>query len=189
MLEYWRERFPLHVFIPVAGILAITAGRGQPDVASLTADVTLALLLVAATRLWDDLADRKYDAALHPNRVLVRARTVRGYEATVAALAAAAATLVLLRPEPVVGELMVGLLFLSLSVFYVVRTRIRSAGNELVLLSKYPAIVLIVAGNLATTRTLFAALMVYAGACAYEAWHDRDSGLGTLARSRRILWQ
>jgi 4-hydroxybenzoate polyprenyltransferase len=188
VLDYWRERVPLHVFIPVASALAIAADRGRSGAVSLTADVTLALLLLAATRLWDDLADRGRDGLLHPDRVLARARTVRGYGVTVVALGAAAATLVLLRPERVVGGLMLGLLFLLLAVLYAVRTR-RSAGAELVLLSKYPAIVLIVAGSLATTRTLFGALMVYACACAYEAWHDRDSELGTLARRRRILWQ
>ena len=188
MLDYWRERFQPHVFIPVASVRAIAADRGRPGAMSLTADVTLALLLVAATRLWDDLADRRRDAMLHPDRVLVRERSVRGYEGTVVALGAAAAMLVLRRPDRLVGGLMLGLLFLSLSVFYAVRAR-RSAGTELVLLSKYPAIVLIVAGSLATVRTMFGALMVYAGACAYEAWHDRNSELGTLARSRRILWR
>ena len=188
MLHYWRERFPLHVFIPVAGMLAIAGDPGQQRSLWFAADVALALLLLATTRLWDDLADRERDAVLHPDRVLARVRTVRGYEVCRAILGATAATFVLLRPEPVIAGLLLGLLYVSLAVFYAVRSH-GSAGAEMVLLSKYPAIVVIVAGGAAATRTLWGALIVYAGACAYEAWHDRKSALGTVARSRRILWQ
>lgn len=181
MLDYWRERFPLHVFIPLAGVLALAAHPGRRGVLSFAADVSFALLLLATTRLWDDLADREHDAVLHPDRVLVRARTSLGYGVTCVVLAGAAATVVLLRPGREVAGPILGLLYALLAAFYAVRPRV-SATAEMVLLAKYPVFVLVIAGGFVTTLTLSAALMVYAGACAYEAWHDRGSALGMIVR-------
>ena len=181
MLDYWRERFPLHVFIPLAGVLALAAHPGRRGVLSFTADLALALLLLATTRLWDDLADREHDAVLHPDRILVRARTPLGYGVTCVVLAGAAITVVLLRSGLDVAGPILGLLYALLAVFYAVRPRF-SAAAELVLLAKYPAFVLVIAGGFVTTLTLLAALMVYAGACGYEAWHDRGSALGMIVR-------
>jgi len=184
VLGYWRERFPLHAFVPLAGVLAIAADPGRPGAESFAGDLILAFLLLATTRLWDDLADREYDAALHPHRVLVRARTTHVYRVTCVVLAGIIAALVFLRPGHDVAALILGLLYALLAVFYAVRTR-RSAAAELVLLSKYPAIVFVVTGGAVTMLTASAAVIVYAGACAYEAWHDSGSALGLLARGRK----
>ena len=55
MLAYCRERLPLQVYLPLAGALALAARPTGRDALSFALDTTLAWLLLATTRLWDDL--------------------------------------------------------------------------------------------------------------------------------------
>ena len=58
-----------------------------------------------------------------------------------------------------------------------------SAAAEMVLLSKYPAFVLVIAGGVRDDADVVVPRWcAYAGACAYEAWHDRGSALGMIVR-------
>jgi 4-hydroxybenzoate polyprenyltransferase len=186
MLAYFRERLPLRIYLPLAGGLALAAHPVRHDATSFVIDTTLAFLLVATTRLWDDLADREHDALLHPARALVRADSTAGYTAACVCLALATVALVLSRPGANVAGPILLALYSTLAALYTRRTR-RSVVTETIVLSKYAAFVLVIAADAIRVATLITALMVSAAACAYEAWHDPRSGLGQ--KMRRVQWQ
>ena len=186
MLAYCRERLPLHVYLPLACGLALVAHPRSQDATSFAINTTLAWLLIAATRLWDDLADREHDAVLHPERTLVRGDSIAAYKAACVCLALATAAMVLLRPGANVAGPILLALYATLATLYTWRTR-RSAVSETIVLSKYAAFVLVIAADGIGGATLITALMVCAAACAYEAWHDPRSGLGQ--KMRRVQWQ
>jgi hypothetical protein len=73
-----------------------------------------------------------------------------------------------------------------LAVLYLTRSR-RTIGGDQLLLAKYPAFVLIVAGARVATAPLAVAagaLVVYAAVSLYEAWHDPASPLAALLGGR-----
>jgi len=67
----------------------------------------------------------------------------------------------------------------SLGAWYALRTGRTAAGDHL-LLSKYPAMVVIVAGDRVLSAPIpivAAAVALYLAVCAYEVWHDPASPL------------
>jgi hypothetical protein len=183
MLPYWRERFPMRLFLPVAIALAVPSQFLRPNPASLATGTALALLLLAQFRLWDDLKDRGRDSACHPERVLVRTNDVRMFVVVCVLLSGANLAVVALRPGAWMGLGMLGVLNLALGTFYALRT-CRSAAGDLLGLAKYPAFVSIVgAGHLSWVTGVVMAL-VFAGACIYEAWHDPTSPVRGLMKVR-----
>jgi 4-hydroxybenzoate polyprenyltransferase len=189
VLAYWRERFPLPFFLPVAIGLALAAQHERPAFTSFAADASLALLLLALCRLWDDLADRGPDAARHPERVLVRARRTAPFAALCVFLAIVALVVVMLRPGVALAASALGFLYALLATLYAFRTR-RSATAQLLLLTKYPAFVLIVAAGSPdqfSVSTLMLMLAVFVAACAYEGWHDDGSPLRNLVRLKKAV--
>jgi hypothetical protein len=176
--DYWRERFPLRLYLPVAIALALAAQVRDANVSSLAADSGFALLLLAQFRLWDDLADRAHDAARHPGRALVRSPTTLPYTLACVLLGGTALALVSLRPGALAGIVALGALDLTLGTFYTLRSR-RSARGDVLLLTKYPAFVLIVGAGSPTVMTGLAMILVFFGACAYEMWHDASCPLRT----------
>jgi 4-hydroxybenzoate polyprenyltransferase len=172
--------------LPVGSIVALAASAGsRPSARTFAADLGLALLLVAAFRVWDDLADRGRDGGTHPERVLVRARSVRPAVLLCVALGAAAAAWIATRD----GAALALALLLALggcAAWWYARRGPRTTFGDHLLLAKYPLFVVIVAGaRLAAHpgRVLLAAAVVYLGACVYETWHDR----ATPAAASRLL--
>lgn len=182
---YLRERFRPFPYLPLAVAIAGAASLStQIDLSRTAIDTGVALLLLLQFRLWDDLADRGADAPAHPNRVMVRAASVRRFVALCTALAAINLALALGSSGLAASTLVV--LHAALGLWYVLRSGRSVAGDQL-LLAKYPAFVLIVAGDrglAAPLATAIAATAVYVAASIYEAWHDPASPVASLLGGR-----
>ena len=182
---YLRERFPLSLFGPLALILAALAAGGSTNSVAFGATTLGALLLLAQFRIWDDFADRQKDAIEHPGRVLVSSEAngsvlwlgvaLLAINVSTAASRGASASVIVL-----------ACLHVALGCHYFLRDRRTVLGDQL-LLSKYPAFVVILAGDRllsSPVAVLLAAAAVYAAASAYEAWHDPVSPLAQLLGGR-----
>jgi 4-hydroxybenzoate polyprenyltransferase len=192
--RYRAERLPWAMTAIVPLLLAVCAqagARGNPT--TFVVDVLLASLLFAQFRIFDDLADRPRDARIHPERVLARTHTVRPIVIAGLSLAAATLGILLLRTavrldsasaaRPSATGAYLALIAL-LSSWYSLRGERTLVGDHL-LLTKYPAFVLIVAtshltlptpGRAPATAPLVLSLVaVYLAACVYEALHDDRS--------------
>jgi len=176
---YWLERFRLRIFVPAAMAVAAAAQAGGGiDARRSTIDLVCALLLLAQFRLWDDLADRERDRVTHPVRVLVRATPVSPFVAT--CLLLAIVNIVLQAWLRGVGSATaLAALDVSASAWYAWRPARRSAATDLVLLSKYPAFVLLLAAGSTSSPPLvvLSAAAIYGLACAFEIWHDTSGPL------------
>jgi hypothetical protein len=184
--SYFRERFRPTLFAPVAACIALAAAGGAFHPLRLTADACFAALLLAEFRLWDDLADRRSDARTHPGRVLVRAQSVRPLIVLCGALFAVNLLICVAMAGSRVSLTVFVSLHAALGVRYAVRSRRTIAGDQL-LLAKYPAFVVIVAGARmldASVPIASAALATYAAASVYEAWHDPASPVAALLGGR-----
>jgi 4-hydroxybenzoate polyprenyltransferase len=202
--RYRAERLPWTMTSVVPLLLAVCAQAGtRSNPATFVVDVVLASLLFAQFRIFDDLADRRRDAQTHPERVLVRARTVRSIVIAGLILAAATAGILLLRTAVLVDSAVASAarpsaigaylaLIGLLSSWYSLRGERTLVGDHL-LLTKYPAFVWIIATSrvtfpapgraAATAQLALSMLAVYLAACVYEALHDDRSP----ARARPAL--
>lgn len=89
LVRYASNRLLTGRIVPLWLVIAACAAgisRG-PTVMSSLAGALLAALLLTQFRLWDDLADRAHDAAMHPERVLVLTAHGRRFAQVGAALA------------------------------------------------------------------------------------------------------
>jgi hypothetical protein len=178
IVEYLRERVR-PIFIPLALVTAWFAAALRLDWPAFLLDAGFALILLAQFRMWDDLADRTHDAGAHPHRVLVRVPDVTQVVAACGVLAVLNICLAAAHDASGIAVAVLGGLNLVLGAWYLTRTR-RTAAGEFLLLAKYPAIVLVVAGEraiAAPVTIVCSALLLYCGVCAYEAWHDPASPL------------
>jgi hypothetical protein len=180
LIAFLRERFHLRLYAPLA--LAIAAGAWTPagTWTSYALDAGFALLLLAQFRIWDDLADRSVDAIAHPGRVLVRATSVTQVIAFCGALAVLNICLAVARDGSGIAVAVLAALDAVLGTWYLARTS-RSAAGEHLLLAKYPAMVVIVAGARlfdVPVQVLATASVLYLTVCAYEVWHDPAGPLG-----------
>ena len=186
ILVYLRERFPLSFFGPLALILALCAVGGSAGWRVLGVAAISALCLLAEFRIWDDVADRHADSITHPHRVLVTA-TSRGSVLVLGmALLAVNVAIAAQRDAPLIPLVSLACLHAVLGCHYLFRNGRTVLGDQ-VLLSKYPAFVLVLAGERLLTSpvaVLLAAAAVYAAASAYEAWHDPVSPLAQLLGGR-----
>lgn len=183
---YLCERFRPKVFVPLAMVIAAAAAAGSVELARLGFEAAFALLLLAEFRLWDDLADRRADRATHPDRVLVRRASVRRFIALVMALALVNVTIAFVRDGLALSLWTILALHVALALWYARRSGRTLAGDQL-LLAKYPAFVVIVAGARTVTDPLtigLAAGVLYAAVSVYEAWHDPSSPVGLLIGGR-----
>ena len=185
MIAYWRERFPPFRFVPAAVLIAMastaTDGGGAAEWAIRSG---LALSLIAQFRIWDDLADRERDRRAHPARVLVASPAVWPFVAQAIALAALNAALLFVVEGFAAARLLL-IVSAAAAAYYVLRARHRTVGSDLVLLAKYPAIVLLLSGgNPRPGRLVLALATTYAAACAFEVWHDASGPLRTLKTTR-----
>lgn len=187
MLTYWRERFPIRTFGPIAAAIALPSQfpvfRGAGAFAT---DACISWLLLAQFRLWDDLVDRERDRKRHPHRVLPRTAHIGGYIVAGAALALINALVLRFRERPEVTLPLLAALTLALAVGYTQPAR--SSGLDLLRLTKYPVFVLLVAMGRpegATRAAVFAAIVTFVTAFAYEVWHDPETPLRVLDRRPR----
>jgi SAM-dependent methyltransferase len=174
---YLAERFRPVLFVPFAIALTIAASAGRYHAPALLFDAVTMILLLLQFRLWDDLADRSSDVLRHPERVLVRAPSVDPFVRLCAVLAFVNIALSAARDDSGIALLALGALIAALGAWYVRRSR-RSLPGDQLLLAKYPAFVVIVAGARLLDAPLLIALScaaVYLAASAYEAWHDPAS--------------
>lgn len=130
-------------------------------------DLPLALLLVAALRLLDDLLDLPHDRLAHPERALSRAPSTAPFALALLALLGAGLALTT-RP----------LLLVGLVALLVAGARLPRAPRHLLVAAKYPALVLLLGG------APLAALAVGLAFAAHEVLHDptlRPAGWPTAA--------
>jgi hypothetical protein len=176
---YLSERFTIRLFVPLALVIAAAASGGAFATTSFALDAAFALLLIAQFRSWDDLADRTRDAVSHPERVVVRATSTAPLVAFSGGLAILNICLAVQRdPSGIAVSALVALIG-TLGAWYSWRSGRTAAGDHL-LLGKYPAMVVIVAGERvlnAPAIVFAAALGIYLAVCVYEVWHDPASPL------------
>ena len=185
LLRYFRERFSVALFVPLAAVIAGVVRMRVDSWTSLLADAGYALLLLAQFRLWDDLADRERDRLAHPDRVLVRTDPVTQAVAFCGALGVLNICLAVWRDSSGIAVSVLTVINAALAIWYLARSG-RTAAGEHLLLAKYPAIVIVVAGARALdapVQVLGFAALLYASVCVYEAWHDPA---GPLARRARL---
>ena len=187
MIAAWlRERFRPVTFVPIAVVIATAASAPAPiELQRLLQDSLIALLLLLQFRLWDDLADRSADAATQPHRVLVKARSTRPFVTLCLALALVNMGLAT-RAESTLAVSTLLTLNVALGLWYGLRSRRSIAGDQL-LLAKYPAFVVVVAGDRAVAAPLTTAIVaavIYSAASIYEAWHDPASPVATTLGGR-----
>lgn len=167
LLAWRRTRFSHWLFIPAALTLMLAGVAAGPRLGQgeLVLRVVVAWGLLLALRLWDDLEDRSRDALSHPERVLVRAHSLGLFRAAVAVLLLAGLLVsgLLFGPFPAA---VLGLLLMFLLLVYRLGLHERSGGALLVLL-KYPALVLLLRGGLDAEGGCAMAL-VYGGMCLDE---------------------
>lgn len=176
---YLAERFSPRTFVPMAVVIAGAASGGALSGARLGLDAAFALLLLAQFRSWDDLADRGRDAVSHPERVLVRAISTAPIVGFSGALAILNICLAIQRDASGIAVAVLVALIAALGAWYSHRT-VRTVAGDLLLLSKYPAMVIVVAGERvlsAPAQILCAALALHLAVCLYEVWHDPASPL------------
>ncbi|WP_301102720.1 hypothetical protein [Propionivibrio sp.] len=161
LLAYGRERIARwRVAALVLGVAALActaqAPRGPVDVLVRT---TLAALLVATFRLWDDLADSDHDRARHPDRVLVRSARTRCFWFVLLALAGIALCAVGVFAGPTGLSLYAILILLLVFVYHGPWPRpARFMRDQLVLL-KYPVfIAMLTTEGFSWRSTLFGAI-------------------------------
>jgi hypothetical protein len=177
--RYLAERFSVRMFAPLAVVIAIAASAGGLSFTGVGADAVFAILLLAQFRSWDDLADRGHDAVTHPDRVVVQAASVAPLVAFSGGLAIVNICIAVMRDATGIAVAVLAALVGVLGTWYSLR-RTRTAAGDSLLLAKYPAMVVVVAGDrllAAPVAILVSALALYLAACAYEVWHDPASPL------------
>jgi len=179
MIAYVAERFSPAIFLPAAAAIALVSHRAGGHAGdSWLVDVLLALLMIAQFRLWDDLADRDIDRHSHPERVLVRAKSTTRYVAICLLLVEVNAVAAWWRTG-LAGLVAFAILHLVVGGWYVCRPGRRTIAGDLLVLSKYPAFVVVLSAE-PTSPSLalvLGASAVYVGACLFEIWHDSSSPL------------
>jgi len=165
LVAYARERIAvprvpaLAVFLAAAGFL-VQPPLGAADAAL---RVGLLVLLVVQFRLWADIADRDYERARHPGRVLTRHRgRASAFLFVLAVLTAPIVTLLSALDDSARRIVAYGVLALAFAVVY--GSRASSHGRVMRkawLLLQYPAFVLLAVPQPATPHALVAAAVVY----------------------------
>jgi hypothetical protein len=166
------------VFLPAILLLAAAAwiSAGRLAVPAFAHAIGLITIFVVTFRLWDDLEDCERDRLAHPGRVLPQGPP-RVFVVTLAALVIGNFVVLVAEPAAVAG-----LALLDAAAWWAyrgLRPRVSDAAWRYgVLPVKYPAFVLVTSvalGGPSWAAAVVAAVVTYAAACAYEAWHARSS--------------
>jgi 4-hydroxybenzoate polyprenyltransferase len=186
LLAYARERLTAGRLLPALLLIlvAVLAGRGSTPGPLMAADAAVALALVVAFRIWDDLADRVRDRARHPDRITVRAETITPLWMAAVAIGGGALTSLGLAHGLASVACVAGYAAVLAGV-YAVRGS-RSAAGDRILLLKYGVFTLALIGFPSGfgSRALAAAAAAFAAACVYEWWHDAESPIFSFGGSR-----
>lgn len=178
---YWRERYPLSIFLPFAILIAaagIAAGGSLPTVRDAVIGCVLAYTLVLVFRIADDLTDRGSDRLRHPGRVLVQASRVTPIVVLAFVIAAGDIMIILSQPHPIARLAVFAAISLFLGLWYHLRAHLRAGplASAHVLLIKYPVISLLTCASwnhLTLLNALASFGTIYLGLCIYEQVHDR----------------
>lgn len=186
LLAYARERLtPSRVFPPVLlVVVAVLAGRGWPGGSAFATDLVLALALVIAFRIWDDLMDRERDRTKHPDRVLVRASSTDPL--VTASWVLLTGTLIVIQDTRTTPSTVLLVAYMAvLAASYRLRG-LRTPAADRILLLKYGVFTLALIGPPAwfSARGLLAAAAAFVVACVYEWWHDAESPVFSFGGSR-----
>jgi 4-hydroxybenzoate polyprenyltransferase len=175
---YLAERGRPSLLIPAAIVIALAANIGHAiETARIVTSAVVAWLLIAQFRLWDDLADIETDRLSHPDRVLSRTPHLDRF-VVFGLLLATTNIAVVAWLAGSIGVVMLIVLDAAMAIWYARRPRHRTLVGDLVVLSKYPGFVLILAGSSSpSVSQVTAAITVYAAACLFEVWHDASSPL------------
>jgi hypothetical protein len=172
-------RVALVLIALVACIVASTWGLQTSNVSLL---ILLAAALLVQFRVWDDYADRDYDALRNPGRVMVTSAHARAFLGTaiVAALPIGAAI------GFIGGFSALGLYAILLGTFALLysapgRAMPRLARDQLVLV-KYPVILWLCAPGAAPMRWMRLAIGLYCAVAIFDLWSDRP-------RARDPAWR
>jgi hypothetical protein len=172
LVAYTRER----LVIPrvASAVLLVACGAqlvrsGGPSLFWL--DLTRAVLLVAAFRIWDDLADRAHDRDRHPTRVSVGTEAMQPLVASAVVLWTCAAAMTFAVDESAAVALLAFTILLGS--WYALRPS-PSAFNSAVILTKYSLFVAVLIGSrwTLTQKGALAAASVFAAVSVYEWAHD-----------------
>ena len=188
---YWRERYPVSVFLPFAILIAaagVAAGGSVPTVRDAMISCVLAYTLVLVFRIADDLADLSSDRLCHPDRVLVQGSSVTPIIVLALAIAAGDILIMLRQPHPGTRIAVLAAISLFLWLWYHSRARLRAGPlvSAHVVLIKYPVISLLTCvswDKLSQHTALPAFGAIYFGLCIYEQVHDR-----VVRESRGASW-
>lgn len=181
ILAYWRERYPVSVFLPFAILIAaagVAAGGSLPTVRDALMGCVLAYTLVLVFRIGDDLADLGSDRLRHPHRVLVQAPSVTPIVVLALVIAAGDIMIILWQPRSSTRLTVFAAISLFLVLWYFLRARLRAGplASAHVILVKYPVVSLLTCASW-DRLTLHTALpsfgTIYLGMCIYEQVHDR----------------
>jgi 4-hydroxybenzoate polyprenyltransferase len=181
MAAYFRERFPLAVFVPVFVLLTVAAFWSVANATGLRLLVALLLgiALVVQFRLWDDLEDRERDRAAHHTRVLVNA-PVEPFRILLLLLAALSIALSAGQRGALGATLVLNAG--GWCAYRLARHRISPNGWRFGLLPlKYPGVVAVMAlslGDVIPVRLAIAAATTYVCASGYELLHDSPARVG-----------
>jgi 4-hydroxybenzoate polyprenyltransferase len=186
LLAYARERLTPAKVLPAVllVVVATLAGRGWSGIWALAIDVLLALALVVAFRIWDDLVDRDRDRTKHPDRVIVRASTSATTPLRAAGWMLVLAATVALHFTQGPGSVLFLWIYTALLATSYARRSLPAAASakagpaaERILLLKYGVFTLALIGlpGGLTARGLSSAAAAFLAACVYEWWHDAES--------------
>lgn len=176
---YLHERFPMRVYVPLAAVLVLFAGAGARPMPSgswaLHAFVMIVPLLLTL-RIVDDVADRTHDRSRHPARITVRTADVQPLLGLAGAALAVAAAAALLRRTPPSSALLLGATVSGLAAWYAVRASLGAGRmlNTLIVLLKYPAIVVAAAPMPMGGTVAALAVTAYLGVLLHDLADDPD---------------
>ena len=189
LLAYGRERVTRWRIASLALLVTGTAFLVDPplDGGDALLRAGLALLLIAQFRVWDDLADRAYDSAHHPARVLARSATTARFWALFATLSAGAVFAVGKAGSIAAISILAGLMALLAAVYHGPWhfPRDRFVRSQAVLL-KYPAFIVLLTASGPSRRAILGGAIVYLLLSVYE-WRDDPATRATRAGGRILV--
>lgn len=165
------------VMLPMIVVAFARPSLSGPSWWPIVLDVVVAQMTVLTCRIWDDLADRRADCAVEPQRVICRTEHASPFVALGLTAALPAGILVALtRP----GQALAGFVsvHLGLALWYASRQLARGSlfVNYHVVLLKYPALTLVIESRWSdglSPKSIAWALVPYLGLCAFEYFDDR----------------
>ena len=181
ILAYWRERYPVSVFLPLAILIAavgVAAVGSLPTARDVITGCVLAYTLVLLFRIADDLADLTNDRRRYPSRVLVKASDLTPIIVLAFLIAASDILIFFWQPQTRMRITVLAAVSISLALWYLLRMRLGAGPlvSAHVILIKYPAISLLTSrkwDRLTLNKALPLFGTLYLGICIHEQAHDR----------------